>query len=200
MRALITAHGPPPLRRQPGSFAVLGRAIISQQLSPKAARSIYQRFLGGYPRRRFPSPARLLATPEGTLRACGLSGSKVRFLRDLAQKYEDRSVSTRRLCRASNEEIAAMLLGVKGIGPWTVDMFLVFGLARPDVLPVGDLGVRKGMRLYFGLEDLPEPNRMYELAEPWQPYRSAASWYMWRCAESGLPPRAARVNLASYGK
>ncbi len=187
MRALIAVHGPPPLMRRTRSFAILGRSIIYQQLSPTAAGSIYRRFLGAFPGRRFPSPARLLATAESELRRAGLSRGKARYLRDLAAKFEGGALSTRRLGRASDEEVAEMLLAVKGIGPWTVDMFLIFGLARPDVLPVGDVGLRKGMSTYFGLEALPDRERMCELAQPWRPYRTAASWYLYRCAESGLP-------------
>jgi len=187
MRKLIAAHGPPPLQRKTGSFAILGRSIIFQQLSPQAAGTIFRRFLAAYPRRRFPSPARLLATSEAQLRSLGLSRGKARYLLDLAQSYDSGALSTRRLCSRSNADISELLLQVKGIGPWTVDMFLVFGLARPDVLPVGDLGVRKGMRNYFGLDELPDPDEMRRLAAPWQPYRSAGSWYMWRCADGGLP-------------
>lgn len=187
MGALIAAHGPPPLRRQTRSFAILGRSIIYQQLSPKAAGSIYRRFLGLFPRRRFPSPARLLAVSELELRGSGLSRGKARYLRDLAEKFDSGALGTRRLGRASDEEVAEMLLAVKGVGPWTVDMFLIFGLARPDVLPVGDVGLRKGMSTYFGLEVLPDRDQMRALAEPWRPFRTAASWYLYRCSESGLP-------------
>lgn len=187
MAALIKRHGPPSFRRTRNSFASLGRAIISQQLSGKAADTICRRFLALYPGSRFPRPDELLATPFDTLRGVGLSRAKASYLLDLAHKFADGTIQPRRFARMADAELLDMLTQVKGIGPWSVDMFLMFGLARPDVLPVGDLGVQKGMKLYFGLDDLPRPGVMTELAGPWQPYRSVASWYMWRVTESGLP-------------
>jgi DNA-3-methyladenine glycosylase II len=187
MRALIEQHGPPTLRRTRNSFASLGRAIVYQQLSGKAAGTIYQRFLGLYPSRRFPRPDELLATPVERLRSAGLSAAKASSLLDLAARFRDGTVRPRRFAHLDEESLIEVLTQVRGIGPWSVHMFLIFGLLRPDVLPVGDLGVRRGMQIYFGLNDLPAPAPMSELAEPWRPYRSVASWYMWRVAESGLP-------------
>jgi DNA-3-methyladenine glycosylase II len=187
MPALIRRHGAPELRRTTNAFASLGRAIVYQQLSGKAAGTIYRRFLALYPGRRFPTPERLLATPIPTLRAAGLSAAKASYLRDLAARFADGTVRPRRFRTAADDAIADMLTQVKGIGRWSVDMFLIFGLNRPDILPVGDLGVRKGMQTYFSLPDLPAPAEMHDLATPWQPFRSIASWYMWRVAENGLP-------------
>jgi DNA-3-methyladenine glycosylase II len=187
MRALIEQHGPPTLRRTRNSFASLGRAIIYQQLSGKAAGTIYQRFLGLYPTMRFPRPDELLVTPVERLRSAGLSAAKASSLLDLAAKFRDGTVRPGRFAHLDEEALIDMLTEVRGIGPWSVHMFLIFGLLRPDVLPVGDLGVRRGMQIYFGLDDLPAPAPMSELAEPWRPYRSVASWYMWRVSESGLP-------------
>ena len=194
MRALIALHGPPALSRTRNSFASLGRAIIYQQLSGKAAGTIYRRFLGLFPRRRFPRPDQLLATPPTTLREVGLSRAKASYLLDLAARYADGTIRPRRFARASDDELQDMLTQVKGIGPWSVHMFLIFGLLRPDVLPVGDLGVRKGMQQYFELDGLPTPRVMAELAESWRPYRSAAVWYMWRLLESGLPTGVAPAS------
>lgn len=187
MRALITRHGAPALRRTRNSFESLGRAIIYQQLSGRAAGTIYGRFLALFPRNRFPRPSQLAATPVEVLRGVGLSRAKVAALHDLASKFGDGSVQPRRFGRMDEDALRQALTRVRGIGPWSVDMFLIFGLLRPDVLPVGDLGVRKGMQLYFGLPGLPAPAEMHALAAPWQPYRSVASWYMWRLVENGLP-------------
>jgi DNA-3-methyladenine glycosylase II len=187
MGALIERHGPPELSRTRNSFASIGRAIVYQQLSGKAAGTIYGRFLALYPGGRFPRPDQLAATPLERLRGVGLSAAKASYLLDLAEKYLDRTVQPRRFASLDEEAIAAMLIQVKGIGQWSVDMFLIFGLLRPDVLPIGDLGVRKGMQLYFDLDDLPAPGHMRELAAPWRPYCSVASWYMWRLVENGVP-------------
>lgn len=187
MRGLIARHGAPALRRTRNSFESLGRAIIYQQLSGKAAGTIYGRFLALYGHGRFPRPAQLAATPEEVLRSVGLSRAKTAALHDLAAKFGNGVVQPRRFGRMDEEALREALTQIRGIGPWSVDMFLIFGLLRPDVLPVGDLGVRKGMQLYFGLRDLPAPPEMHGLAAPWQPYRSVASWYMWRLVENGLP-------------
>jgi DNA-3-methyladenine glycosylase II len=187
MRGLIARHGAPALSRTRNSFESLGRAIIYQQLSGRAAGTIYGRFLALYPSGRFPRPSQLATTSFEVLRSVGLSRAKALALHDLAAKFGDGSVQPRRFGRMDEEALRQALTQVRGIGPWSVDMFLIFGLLRPDVLPVGDLGVRKGMQLYFGLRDLPAPSDMHALAAPWQPYRSVASWYMWRLVENGLP-------------
>jgi len=179
---LIRRHGPPAFRRTRDPFGALVRAIIWQQLSGSAARTIHGRFaelFGG----RNPTPAELLAVPVDRLRQVGLSRGKASFLHDLAGHFADGRVDPRRFGRASDDEIGEMLMAVKGIGPWSVHMFLMFELTRPDILPVGDLGVRKGMQLHFSLRALPEAARMERLAGPWRPYRSVASWYMWRRIE-----------------
>lgn len=187
MPALIEEHGVPTLRRTRNTLESLGRAIVYQQLSGKAAGTIYSRFLALFPGGRFPTAARLMAMSVDELRAVGLSRGKASFLLDLAAKFADGTVNPRRFARSSETEIAATLLQVKGIGQWSVDMFLIFGLNRPDVLPVGDLGVRRGMMRYFGRRELPEAPQMLRLAAPWQPYRSIASYYLWRVADNGLP-------------
>ena len=187
MSELIRRHGPPELRRTRNSFASLGRAIIYQQLSGKAAGTIYQRFLGLYPTGRFPSPKAVLASSVEDLRSAGISRSKASYLLDLAAKFDDGTVKSKRLSVMDDQAIAEMLCQVKGIGQWSVDMFLILGLLRPDVLPVGDLGVRKGVQQYFGLSELPAANVMESCTEPWRPYRSIGSWYMWRLVEEKEP-------------
>jgi len=181
---VIDRHGEPTITPTTDAVRSLARAIVSQQLSGKAAATIWERVLALYPGRRFPRAAAILATPDAALRAAGLSGAKAAALKDLARHVVDKKLVPARLPAATDEEVAAMLLPVRGIGPWSVDMFLIFALARPDVLPVGDLGIRKGMQRHFRLRKLPEAARMHKLAAPWQPYRSIASWYMWRLLEN----------------
>jgi DNA-3-methyladenine glycosylase II len=177
----VKKYGPCGIVPQKDSFTLLCRSIISQQISTKAAESIRKRVLealGG----KF-VPAKFREKTDDELRACGLSGGKVKFLRDLVAKVEDGSVPTKKLSRMPDDEVRSCLLAVKGIGPWTVDMFLMFGLGRPDVLPVGDLGIRAAVKKCFELDELPDAKRLTELAEPWRPYRSVASWYLWRTIE-----------------
>jgi DNA-3-methyladenine glycosylase II len=181
---VIERHGAPTIAPTTDAIHSLARAIVSQQLSGKAADTIWGRFLALYPRARFPRPAAILATEDAALRGAGLSGAKAAALKDLARHVVEKKLVTARLPAATDDEVAAMLLPVRGIGPWSVDMFLIFALARPDVLPVGDLGVRKGMQRHFGLRKLPEAEKMTRLAAPWRPYRSVAAWYMWRLLET----------------
>ncbi len=204
MTDLIRHHGPPELRRSRNSFASLTRAIISQQLNGKAADTILSRFLAIYAaepasrrsrsaspissqKRRFPRPEQVRQTSVETLRGAGLSRAKAASVRDLAQKYCDGTLVPRRFSSMEPETLRETLTQVRGIGPWSVDMFLIFALLRPDILPVGDLGVRKGMQTYFDLPELPVAGEMETLAAPWQPYRSVASWYMWRLVDAGFP-------------
>lgn len=184
LRPLIDKHGPPTITPTRDAVQSLARAIVSQQLSGKAASTIWGRVLDLYPRRRLPRCELILATPDTQLRAAGLSGAKAAALKDLARHVVEKRLVPKLLPASTDEQIAAMLLPVRGIGPWSVDMFLMFALARPDVLPVGDLGVRKGMQRHFKLRAMPEAPRMIALAEPWRPYRSVASWYMWRLLEN----------------
>ena len=177
----VKRFGPCQLIPNKDSFALLCRSIISQQISTKAADSIRGRVLkaiGG----KF-IPGRFHKVDDETLRACGLSSGKVKFLRDLVARIEDGTVPIRKLPKLSDEEIRERLIVVKGIGPWTIDMFLMFGLGRPDVLPVGDLGIRAAVKKLWVMNELPTPKELTEIAEPWRPYRSIASWYLWRTIE-----------------
>ena len=184
LTTLIDRHGHPTIAPRKDPVQSLARAIVSQQLSGKAADTIWGRVLAIYPKARFPKPEAILATDDAVLRAAGLSGAKAAAIKDLARHVIEKKVVPARLPKLTDEEVTAMLLPVRGIGPWSVDMFLMFFLARPDVLPVGDLGIRKGMQRHFGLRKLPEAKRMQQLAAPWRPYRTIASWYMWRLLES----------------
>jgi DNA-3-methyladenine glycosylase II len=180
LKALMSIVGPCRLRPDAGDpFALLVRSIISQMISTKAAAAILakvQTAVGGPGL----TPAGVLALSEAELRAAGLSGAKVRCLQTLAARALGGELPLARLQELADEEIAAHLLPLPGIGTWTVEMFLIFGLGRLDVLPVGDLGVRAGVRDVYGLADLPTPDELRERAEAWRPYRTVASWYMWR--------------------
>jgi DNA-3-methyladenine glycosylase II len=161
-------------------YGALVRSIVGQQLSTKAARSIYNRLtdrFGGRP----PTPAEILADDPDELRAAaGLSRAKVSFLRSLAEHVEDGSLELERLDALPDDDVIAELVAVKGIGIWTAHMFLMFHLQRPDVLPVGDLGIRNAIKLRYGLDELPDPAEMETIAEPWRPHRTLACLYLWR--------------------
>jgi DNA-3-methyladenine glycosylase II len=164
-------------------YGALLRSIVGQQLSTKAARSIYGRLtelFGG----STPSPGELLAADPEKIRQAGLSRPKVAYLRDLAQHVLDGTLELDRLDELSDEEISAELTAVKGLGQWTAHMFLIFHLGRPDVLPVGDLGIRRAIREAYGLSEHPLPPELERIAEPWRPWRSLASLYLWRSLDA----------------
>ena len=166
------------------SFAALTRSIVFQQLSGKAATTIYKRFVASLDRRQ-PNPRSILDADAEVLRAAGLSRQKAAYIRDLAVKVDSGALSLRRLRFLDDEAVIDELTQVKGVGRWTAQMFLMFHLGRLDVLPVGDLGIRTGFRDAYGLGDLPDSDTMERLAAPWVPYRSIGSWYLWR-AQDGL--------------
>jgi DNA-3-methyladenine glycosylase II len=162
------------------SYATLIRAIAGQQLSNSAAVAIYTKILARYGGRP-PTPAELLADDPDELRvAAGLSHAKVRYLRSLAEHVVDGSLELDHLDELPDEEVIAQLVSVKGLGLWSAQMFLIIHLRRPDVLPVGDLGIRKAIMTRYGLPALPGPAEITELAEPWRPYRTLASLFLWR--------------------
>ncbi|MBM4423848.1 MAG: DNA-3-methyladenine glycosylase 2 family protein [Chloroflexi bacterium] len=181
---LIAQHGQPTFRPERNTFRALSESILYQQLSGKAAAAIFDHFLDLFPGRRFPTPGHLLTVPFGKLRAAGLSTQKATYLLDLATKFCDSTIQPRKFSKMTDNEISEHLIQVKGIGQWTADMFLMFALNRPDVLPVGDLGIRNGFRKLYGLRKEPSPEKMIAIAEPWRPYRTVASWYLWRVVES----------------
>ncbi|HEV8178447.1 MAG TPA: DNA-3-methyladenine glycosylase [Gemmatimonadales bacterium] len=165
-------------------FRTLVRSIVYQQLTGRAAGTILGRVTRLFAPKRFPTPGDLLEISPDRLRAAGLSTAKTAALRDLAAKTIDGTVpSLLQVRRMKDEEIVERLTAVRGIGRWTVEMLLIFKLGRPDVLPLGDLGVRKGFALTFGKRKLPEPAAMSRRGERWRPYRSVASWYLWRALE-----------------
>jgi 3-methyladenine DNA glycosylase/8-oxoguanine DNA glycosylase len=173
------------LKRASSLFDVLAEAIVYQQLHARAAASIYARVRALIPRKRGLAAARALAdVSDEALRGAGLSRSKLLALRDLAAKTLDGRVPTiAKVRRMDDEAIIEHLTEVRGIGRWTVQMLLMFRLGRPDVLPVGDYGIRKGFGIAFRRKEMPLPADVEKRGERWRPYRSVASWYLWRAAE-----------------
>jgi DNA-3-methyladenine glycosylase II len=185
LRGLIKRHGPCRIRPHNRYFETLVEAVISQQLSTKAADTICNRFKAVYAPDRFPAPERILATPSETLRATGMSYGKVSFVKDLAAKTQDGALKFNRVAKMGDDEVIEMLTQVKGIGVWTAHMFMIFSLGRMDVLPVGDLGVRRAVERLYGFDHLPTAAEIEQVAEErgWRPYCSIATWFLWRSWE-----------------
>ena len=180
---IIARVGPCTMVPRRDYFVSLCRAIFAQQLSTKVAATLLKRFHNEFPRKK-PTPAlvhRLLAaSDEAAIKRCGLSRQKTKYLVDLAEHFIADKIDTRRLRTMSDEEVIEALVKVNGIGRWTAEMFLMFTLNRPDVLPVDDLGFQEGVRQVYGLRKRPKAAQLYKLAEPWRPYRSIGTWYIWR--------------------
>ena len=179
--SLVKRFGPCGLERshEMDRFGLLVRSIVSQQLSSKAAMTIHGRVLAAL-ETEHATPEALLAIGDDRLRACGLSRAKVASVRDLATKVIDGSLALDALDAMDDASVIEAMTTVRGIGRWSAEMFLIFRLRRPDILPVGDVGVQRAMRAVYGLRKHPSPARMTELARPWRPYRSIACWYLWR--------------------
>ncbi len=182
MREVITQVGPCTMTLQRPRFQMLARSILFQQISGHAARAILGRILERMPKRRL-SAAGLAALSEEEFRACGVSRQKAGYLRSLAQLSLSGEVRLQRIEHWPDERIIEELIQVKGVGVWTAQMFLMFSMGRPDVLPWDDLGVRQAMRRLYELEDLPKREEAERLAAPWRPYATVASWYCWRSLE-----------------
>jgi DNA-3-methyladenine glycosylase II len=188
LAGVIDAHGPLDLEsrvrgRPQDAYGALLRAIVGQQLSVAAARTIYGRFtdlFGGHT----PTPEELLEVDPDTLRGVGLSRAKANYVRSLAEHVISGELELDRLDELSDERVAAEVTAIKGLGQWTADMFLIFHLGRPDVLPVGDLGVRRAVERLYGLEGLPSAAELEALGERWRPYRSLASLYLWESLDN----------------
>lgn len=198
---LIERHGRSPLEARAAEayaaellFEGLVRAIVSQQLSGKAADTIFGRLvgLGGS---ALPRPQELAAMPEEALRAVGLSSAKARGVKDLAARVASGSLRLDALRGLDDTAVIEALTQVRGIGRWTAEMFLMFRLGRLDILSTADLGLRKGMMILCGLADLPGPEQMEQIASIWRPFRSIACWYLWRAAE-GAPPHRSKASAA----
>lgn len=165
-------------------YGAMVRSIVGQQLSTQAARAIYQRLIERF-NGRAPTPDEVLAEdPEQLRAAAGLSRAKVGFLRSLAEHVLDGSLELHKLGRLSDEQVIEELVAIKGIGLWTAHMFLMFHLKRPDVLAVGDLGIRKAVMLAYGLPELPGPAQIESIAEPWRPHRTLACEFLWRLLDA----------------
>jgi DNA-3-methyladenine glycosylase II len=160
------------------AYGALLRSIVGQQLSTKAARTIYGRMLELFDGHA-PTPKQLLAADPDAIRAAGLSRPKIAYLRDLAQHVEDGELELERLHDLPDDEVIEQLTAVKGIGDWSAHMFLMFHLGRPDILPVGDLGIRNAVKAQYRLRKLPDPKRLERIARPWRPYRTLACLYLW---------------------
>jgi DNA-3-methyladenine glycosylase II len=181
MAALVKAHGPcglatrapePPLR-------ALARALVGQQLSAKAAATIFKRFLALFPADGFPPPERILDVPVARLREIGLSWRKAEYLHDLCRRTLAGTLPLDRLALMPDEDVMATLTAVKGIGRWTAEMVLIFQLGRPDILPLDDVGLLRAVKQAYGLRRRPTPKQLTRLGEKWRPYRSLACWYLW---------------------
>ena len=188
LRGLIRRHGPCGLARshREDPFVAAVEAIVWQQLSGKAAATIYRRVVALLPG-GLVTPVQLLGVPEQQLRAAGLSRAKTAYIRDLAACVVEGRLHLDRFEDMDDEAVIAELTAVKGIGRWTAEMFLMFRLQRPDVLPVGDLGIVNAIRRAYGLRKPPTPARMAKIAEAWRPYRSIACWYLWQSLEVVTP-------------
>ena len=185
-RRLIESVGLCPLKpdRRRSPFEALVRAVAHQQLNGTAAETILGRFLALFPAGRFPEPDEVLAVPDEAIRAAGFSRAKLAAIRDIATKAAAGIVPHRRdLAKLPDEEIGVRLTECRGVGRWTVEMFLMFTLGRQDVLPVDDFGVRNGFRLAYGLAEMPSAKELMAAGESWRPHRTTASWYLWRAVD-----------------
>ena len=185
MAAVIREKGAFKLSRNRNYFLVLCKAIIGQQISIKAADSITKRVQSLF-KNKVPTPEKMEAISDESLRQSGLSGQKVKYLKDLAAKFLDGSIRTRRFHYQSNEEIIATLTTVYGIGTWTAEMFLIFSLGRLNVLPIADLGLQAGIKKIYKMRGLPSPKRMLALGEKWHPMETVGTWYAWRIQDAEI--------------
>ena len=189
-------------------YEVLIEAIVYQSISGKAAATIYERIKALGENGRPPMPEKMVKIPAPKLRKAGLSGAKVKAMKDLAKKALSGIVPTHdEAVKLSDEELVERLVSVRGIGAWTVEMFLIFRLGRPDVLPIHDLGVKKGWSVAYGKKHMPKPQELLKFGERWRPYRTVASWYMWRAFERAgykltnkIRPKPVRKKKKAAGK
>ncbi len=182
LRTIIEQVGPYRIEYRPPEFETLVRSIVYQQLSGAVALTIYNRLEAACRAGRLNPKSILKLTPED-MRACGLSQQKISYIRDLAEKTASGAVDFERMLELPDEQVMKVLTSIKGIGPWTVHMFLMFGLQRVNVMPSGDLGIRVAIKKAYQFEELPKPAEIDRMAERWHPYCSVASWYLWRSLE-----------------
>lgn len=187
LRELLAAVGPCTLVPGGDPFQILVRSVVAQLISTAAARTVYARIVAATD--TVVTPTTIKALGLDTLRLQGLSATKAGAILDLAERAADGRLELDRLSEMTDPEILEQLVAIRGIGVWTAEMFLIFGLGRPDVLPVGDLGLRAGIQDLYKLAELPKPSEVRRIAEPWKPYRSIATWYIWR-SRGGVPQSA----------
>ena len=183
---LIKKYGEPDREKRKDPFQSLVRSIIHQQVSGKAATSILAKYLLLFPgatKIKPPTPETVANMPIEKLRSAGLSGQKASYIRDTAEKFANGTITLPKLQKMSNEEAIECLVQIKGVGRWTAHMFLMSTLARPDVLPTGDLGIQKGFQIVYKLKNLPDHKKMEQLAKPWRAHASTACHYLWRAAD-----------------
>jgi DNA-3-methyladenine glycosylase II len=188
LRDVIAAVGPCALRPRRDHFVLLCKSIYSQQISAAVAAVLFARFRERFPRKR-PTPRLVLDLlgngPEAQLKGCGLSRQKKEYLIDLSKHFLSGAIPNHRLSQLGDQEVIDALTAVKGIGRWTAEMFLIFVLNRPDVLPVDDLGLQRAIKSAYRLERRPKAEEITRLGELWRPYRTVAAWYLWRAADAG---------------
>jgi DNA-3-methyladenine glycosylase II len=187
LKPLIRKYGPCRLKPHTSHYAELVSSIVGQQLSVKAGDTIWKRVLnlfGG----TMPKPLQLLAIDDESLRACGVSYAKISYMKDLARHIVDGRLDLAHASTLDNEELVNQLVAVKGIGPWSAHMFMIFSLGRLDILPVGDLGIQKAVQKIYGLKELPKPAEVELISAKnhWNPYESVASWYLWQSLDNSV--------------
>lgn len=197
---IIAEVGPLGIQPRRERFQALARAIIFQQLAGAAASAIYGRFVALFPGADFPTPEQVLAKTVPELRAVGLSEKKALYIRDLAEHIRDGKLNFHRFHAMSDDEIIEHLTMVKGIGKWTAEMFLMFNLGRPDVMPADDLGVQNAIKRHYRMRQRPNRKRLLKHAERWRPYRTAAAWYLWQSLRIVLPDGAPKSNAATKAR
>ena len=183
MQVLINKFGRPDLNPRQDYFQSLLRSIVFQQLSGKAAQTIYERFVNLIPKTSNHCPNEVLKLDKEEMRKAGLSFRKIDYVRNLADYFENNSFQKKDVEKMSDQEISKELIQIKGIGQWTVDMFLMFTLNRADILPCTDLGIQKGIMKILNMKNLPSKKKMENCSRKWRPYRTIACWYLWRMVD-----------------
>ena len=182
-KLLIDTFGKPDYKPNENYFEALVKSIMYQQLSGKAAFTIYSRFLHLFNSKDYPSPKQVLSFPDPDYRSIGLSRQKICYVKEISNAFSDKKIIPENIPKMEDDDIRNLLIKIKGIGPWTVDMFLMFTLNRPDIFPLFDLGIQKGFTLFFQLDEIPKIQYMEKQAEKWRPFRTTASWYMWKLVD-----------------
>ena len=183
---LIDEFGEPDFELQDNYFKSLVRSIIYQQLSGKSAFAIYSRYLHLFNSTEFPSPHQVLAIPDSHYKSIGLSRQKTCYIKEISQAFSNKEIVPENIPKMKDDEVRKQFIKIKGIGPWTIDIFLMFTLNRPDILPVNDLGIQKGFKLFFRLNELPDEKFMVEKSEKWKPFRTIACWYLWKLVDDNF--------------